>query len=512
MHWMRGTVLWIVGVSALLHGAPQVASAQDIRNERIKILPADSAVFGKFGVSVAISGPTAIVGASSNDGHETGAGSAYFFDAATGAQVAKLIASDGAYQDYFGWSVSICGSTAIVGAWGDDDNGSRSGSAYLFDVATGTQIAKLLPSDGKADDWFGRAVATSGSIAIVGADFADDYGYGSGSAYLFDVVTATQVAKLLPNDGAAEDRFGCFVAISGSIATVGAQADDDNSVNSGSAYLFDVATGMQFAKLLSIDGRPTDSFGDSVAISGSTAIVGAPGDSTRNGTYSGSAYLFDVPTATQIAKLLPSDGASSEYFGHSVAICGSMAIVGARSDGDNGYNSGSAYLVDTSDPANPAQIAKLLPSDGAMSDFFGWSVAISGSTAIVGARDDDDNGLQSGSAYLFDADNGVPIFTLAFSGECPGRVVVFTVTNATPGGRVAFVHGLSDGPTTIPITLPCAGTVLEVGNPNLGARIIFADACGVAVLNTSVPHAACGQLRVQALDLSSCETSEVVRP
>ncbi len=99
----------------------------------------------------------------------------------------KLLAADGADGDQFGSSVSISGTTAIAGAVWDDDNGSASGSAYLFDVTTGEQIAKLLPDDGARDDRFGASVAISGTTAIVGAFLDDDNGDRSGSAYLFDL-------------------------------------------------------------------------------------------------------------------------------------------------------------------------------------------------------------------------------------------------------------------------------------------------------------------------------------
>lgn len=154
-----------------------------------------------------------------------------------GDQLAKLIANDGAESDLFGNSVAISGATAIVGAYGDDDNGDVSGSAYLFDTATGVQIAKLLPRDGEEHDSFGSSVAISGSAAIVGAWAHGDNGLQSGSAYLFGTTTGQQIAKLLPKDGALYDWFGFSVAISGATAIVGAHGDGDNGYNSGSAYL-----------------------------------------------------------------------------------------------------------------------------------------------------------------------------------------------------------------------------------------------------------------------------------
>ena len=405
---MRYTYILCVSVAACLSWPAiwSAAASADLGDQLFKLLPDDGEEGDYFGTSVAISGPTAIVGARWDDAPGYDSGSAYLFDITTGRQTAKLLPGVAATGDNFGTSVAISGATAIVGALYDDDNGATSGSAYLFDIsdpANPTQLFKLLPDDGAADDRFGVSVAISSATAIVGAYHDNDNGAISGSAYLFDTTTGRQIAKLLPDDGAADDWFGISVAISGATAIVGARYDDDNGAESGSAYLFDTATGRQIAKLLPDDGAADDHFGYSVAISGATAIVGARNDDD-NGTDSGSAYLFDTATGRQIAKLLPNDGGSYDWFGWSVGISGATAIVGAVYDDDNGANSGSAYLFDTT---LGRQMAKVLANDGVRLDWFGLSVGISGvpgnETAIVGASGDDDNGTISGSAYLFDA-------------------------------------------------------------------------------------------------------------
>ena len=407
--------LLAAGVTLLSTGAAHA----DLGDQLFKLLADDGAQFDQFGVSVAISGASTIVGAWLDDDNGDRSGSAYLFDTTTGVQIAKLLPDDGAALDLFGISVAISGATVIVGADEDNDNGSLSGSAYLFDIsdpANPIQTAKLLADDGAVDDVFGHSVAISGATAIVGARKDDDNGSDSGSAYLFDISdpkNPVQIAKLLADDGAAGDEFGWSVAISGDVAVVGADGDQDNGFDSGSAYLFDTTTGRQIAKLLPDDGGAQYSFGWSVAISGPTAIVGSPSDD-GNGEQSGSAFLFDTTTGRQITKFLPDDGAAGDIFGVSVAIRGATAIVGAWGDDDNGLNSGSAYLFDISDPANPVQIAKLLANDGAAHDQFGISVAISDApgqeAAIVAAHHDDDNGKNSGSAYVFDA---------AAPGMCP---------------------------------------------------------------------------------------------
>ena len=416
---MRYPIMVLLAAGAIvLSTAPAHA---DLGDQIFKIVPDDGALNDFFGTSVAISGNTAIVGARNIGGDS---GSAYLFDITTGQQIFKLLADDGEAGDSFGRSVAISGGIAIVGARNDQDNGSLAGSAYLFDITTGEQLFKLLAEDGAVGDHFGNSVWLSGNIAIIGADGDNndkDNGSNFGSAYLFDITTGLQIFKLLPDDGAASDRFGTSVAISGNIAIVGAHLDDDNGSASGSAYLFDIsnpANPIQLAKLLADDGAEGDRFGQgSIGISGTTVIVGAFGDDD-NGDLSGSAYLFDISdpeNPTQTAKLLPDDGAERDQFGISVAIGGTTAIVAALRDDDNGIDSGSAYLFDTT---TGQQIAKLLPQDGAEGDEFGFSVAISpegNGTAIVGAWWDDvacpgDPGCDSGSAYLFDA---------AAPGKCP---------------------------------------------------------------------------------------------
>ena len=438
-------VLFAAG-AMVLSTAPAYA---DLGDQLAKLLADDGAANDFFGISVAVSGPTAIVGANLDNDNGSASGSAYLFDISDPAnptQSAKLLPDDGAAGDFFGISVAISGATAIVGAHRNDDNGGDSGSAYLFDTTTGRQIAKLLANDGAAGDRFGRSVAISGATVIVGALGDDDNGPNSGSAYLFDTITGRQIAKLLANDGAAGDLFGRSVAISGATAIVGASYDDDNGSQSGSAYLFDTTTGRQIAKLLANDGAAGDFFGRSVAISGTTAVVGAYLDDD-NGTSSGSAYLFNTTKGVQMAKLLPGDGAAFDEFGRSVAISGATAIVGTHEDDDNGLNSGSAYLFDTT---TGRQLVKLLPNDGAADDHFGWSVAISGATAIVGAYWDDDNGTNSGSAYLFDA---------AAPGNCPWDVNSDGVVNHHDILEVVHNLGLCDDPDNCPWDVNGDGTV-----------------------------------------------------
>jgi hypothetical protein len=371
--------------------------------EIFKLTASDGAAFDSFGWSASISddGLTAIVGAYTNDNN----GSAYIYKYINSAwNETKLTASDGAAGDSFGWPVSISGDglTAIVGAHRDDDNGTDSGSAYIYKYINGAwNETKLTASDGAASDFFGRSASISddGLTVIIGALGDDDDGSSSGSAYIYKYINgAWNETKLTASDGAAGDSFGLSVSISddGLTAIVGANGDDDD----GSAYIYKyINSAWNETKLTASDGAASDSFGYSVSISddGLTAIVGANGDDSSRG----SAYIYNYNSGVwNETKLTASDGAAYDYFGYSVSISGDglTAIVGANGDDSS---RGSAYIYNYN--SGVWNETKLTASDGAAYDYFGYSVSISGDglTAIVGAYRDDDNGTDSGSAYIF---------------------------------------------------------------------------------------------------------------
>ncbi|MDO8630437.1 MAG: FG-GAP repeat protein [Phycisphaerales bacterium] len=337
---------------------------------------------------------------------------------------AKLLASDGAQGDQFGFSASVSGDVAVVGAFTDDDNGDFSGSAYMFrwNGSSWVQQQKLLASDGVTGDQFGFSASVSGDVVVVGARSDDDNGTSSGSAYVFrwNGSSWAQEQKLLPPDGAAGDMFGWRVSVSGNVAVVGAPNHGDNGSNSGSAYVFRWNPGapgswVQEQKLLPSDGAAYDQFGVSVSVSGDVVVVGAPRDDDACPTNplcnSGAAYVFrwnpGAPGSwVQEQKLLPSDGQSLDDFGFSASISGGVAVVGAPNDA-NGNTSGSAYVF-RRNGSSWVQEQKLLATDGDSFGQFGWSVSVSGNVAIVGAHADADNGHASGSAYVFRWNAGAP--------------------------------------------------------------------------------------------------------
>jgi hypothetical protein len=374
-----------------------------------KLLASDGAAGDWFGSSVSVSGDVALVGADGDDDQDSSAGSAYIFrwNGRTWVEEQKLLASDGAQNAIFGWSVSVSGDVALVGAWGDDDQGYRSGSAYIFgwDGSAWVEEQKLLASDGAAGDYFGRSVSVRGEVALIGAFYDNDQGDSSGAAYIFRWNGSVWIEeqKLLASDGAADDEFGSSVSVSGNIALVGAYHENSQGYRSGSAYIFhwDGSAWVEEQKLLASDGASYDEFGASVSVSGDVALVGACGGDDQ-GYRSGSAYSFrsngDLWVEEQ--KLLAPYISPNAYFGTSVSISEEVALVGAGKDNDQGYRSGSVYIFGWSGSAWVQQ-QKLLASDGASYDEFGASVSVSGDVALVGAPYDDEQGYNSGSVYIF---------------------------------------------------------------------------------------------------------------
>jgi len=321
----------------------------------------------------------------------------------------KLLASDGTWNDWFGYSVAVDGDTVVVGAIGDNDNGNTSGSAYIYQFDGSSWIeTKIRANDGTSGDYFGTSVAISGDTVVVGANGDDANGPVSGSAYIYRFDGKNWIeTKIVANDGTSGDYFGESVAVSGDTVVVGARL----SSPSGSAYIyrFDGENWIQ-TKLTASDGTSSDSFGVSVAVSGDTVVVGAIWDDD-NGIGSGSAYIYEfVGGVWEETKLTASDGAENDSFGRSVAISGDTAIVGAYlADNDTWPDTGAAYIfqrtsIDASDSNGGfmwTQQAKLTAHDPMPEDHFGYSVSIYNDTAVIGMPNDDENGPRSGSSFVF---------------------------------------------------------------------------------------------------------------
>ena len=375
-------------------------------SNEVKITASDGASDDIFGRSVAVSDSKIVVGAFLDDDNGSNSGSVYVYDL-DGSNEVKITASDGVANDYFGRSVAVGDSKIVVGAYGDDDKGTYSGSVYVYDL-DGSNEVKITASDGRSYAYLGYSVAVSDSKIVVGAYGDHDNGQTSGSVYLYDLDGSNEV-KITISDGVDSDLFGYSVAVGDSKIVVGAFKDDDNGSDSGSVYVYDL-DGSNEVKITASDGAADDQFGYSVAVGDSKIVVGVYGDDD-NGSDSGSVYVYDLDGSNEV-KITASDGAADDRFGQSVAVSDSKIVVGVYYDDDNGSDSGSVYVYDL-DGSNEV---KITASDGAANDRFGYSVAVAGSKIIVGASHDDDNGNDSGSVYVYDLDGSNEVKITASDG------------------------------------------------------------------------------------------------
>ncbi len=418
--------------------------------EVAKLTASDAAQADEFGSSVSVSGDVAVVGARLDDdaGYSSGAAYVYRFDGNDWLEEAKLTASDAAANDEFGSTVSVNGDVVVVGAIGNDDAGSNSGSAYVFVKPPAgwgdmTQTAKLTASDAAAADLLGRSVSVSADVVVVGAPVESS---GRGAAYVFVKPPAgwgdmTQTAKLTASDGQggipSGDRFGTSVSVSGDVVVVGASGQEDGvgpyeAGDFGAAYVFVKPTAgwgdmTQTAKLIHSYRSAGHRLGWSVSVSGDVVVAGAPG------VFAGFADVFVKPTAgwgdmTQTAMLTASERAAYDSLGSTVSVSGDVVVVGAPYDDDAcpedplNCNSGSAYVF-VKPPGGWVRMTetrKLTASDAATNDWLGSSVSVSGDVAVVGAPGDDDAGSASGAAYVFGLDNQAPVIT------CTGPVTLWS--------------------------------------------------------------------------------------
>jgi len=407
---MKTRMVFAAVAAFVVLGLAGVRNAEAVPwEEQQKLTASDAAAGDQFGSCVSISGTHAIVGARWNSDNGTSSGSAYIYEKNGGTWTeTKLIGSDTVLGDWFGHVVSISGDTAIVGAPGEDDCATSSGAAYIFEKTGDTWTeTRLKASDPAQSDEFGYAVAIDGSRAVVGAWLEDTIGTSGsdGAAYFFEDngTDWIQVAKVRAGHTASRNLFGHAVSISGQLAVIGAYSDDAGGTDSGAAYIFEESGGTwsEVVKLKASDAAASDEFGYSVSISGTTAIVGAHYNDD-NDTSSGAAYIFqDNGTAwVEVAKLIASDADRQDYFGRSVSINGTRALVGAWGNGDNGDHSGSLYVFEDNGSAW-VEVQKILASDATSHDYFGCAVSLGDTGIIVGAYGDDDAGANSGSAYIF---------------------------------------------------------------------------------------------------------------
>jgi len=454
----------------------QVVIYDTITNVTVSTLINPGTTSTNFGDGVAISGNYAIVGNWNEDTDTlSNSGSVYVYDVPTGNLLFTLVDPSKGANDKFGYSVSLSGNYAAIGAKSDDTTASNGGSVYIYNVTTGIHLVTLVNPTPAADDSFGESVAISGDYTIVGANMDDTGASSAGSAYIFDTTTGALLHEI-NNPTPGNDRFGSKVAISDNYAIVGAVYDDTNATNSGSAYIYNVTTGTllwtlnnpspstnaRFGESVSIDGdvvvvgvpeylgagisdvgrvyiysvttgallntidNPTptsyEHFGAAVSITGDTLVIGGPDVDQPNISGTGVVYIYDIPTNSLVHTVHNSVPDGGDYYGQSVGVDGNYGVVGCW-NGFNGY--GAVYIHDVATGDVLHGIPNPTPVNG---DRFGYSVAISDGRVVVGAYNDDTGATNAGSAYIFDAVTGS---------------LMVTLSNPSPESHNRFGHNVS---------------------------------------------------------------------
>ncbi len=305
------------------------------------------------------------------------------------SQIADLIAADPAENETFGEAVHLTLDRCIVGTRGDSGG---TGAAYVFRYEPladmWVQEAKLTRSDGvpgNSSGFGGWPLALEGEWAMVGAPGrALGAAPGVGGVYVYKRIGTVwnEVAILVPQDPTPSKNFGIAVKLDANRAIIGARGDDDNGNDAGAAYVFNYGDSewVEGQKLLASNGAADHSFGLAVDIEGQRAVVGAP----QIGPGRVYAFLWNGDVWVEEAILSSDDGAHDDEFGAAVAIDSDRIVVGAPRNDDNGSESGSAYVF-MRDASGWFQQNKLLANDGSTNSRFGDSVGLDNDWVVVGS-------------------------------------------------------------------------------------------------------------------------------
>ena len=379
-----------------------------------KLVALDLQPADHLGVSIAVEGDKVMVGTESE--------AVYVFERNAGGidnwnEIKKVTAMDAHDDDYFGETIALSGDIAIIGAHG---NNNYSGAAYIIPISLETkdfqEITKKTASDAEQNDYFGNSVAIAGDVAVAGAPREDSGGADAGAAYIFErsfngINSWNEVRKLTASDAQPDDWFGHSIAAAGDVVISGAYCEDSGGNNAGAAYIFErnfggINSWGEVKKIVADDAQESDYFGYSVSVAEDVAIVGATGEDTA-ASGAGAAYIFErnfcgTNLWNQVKKLVASDAQASDHFGWSVAVAGDVAVVGAAYEDSGGNNSGAAYVFERNANGgtnNWGQVKKLVPHDSQENGYFGYSVAVAGDVIIVGAYG---KSSYTGAAYVFE--------------------------------------------------------------------------------------------------------------
>ncbi|GJM21511.1 MAG: hypothetical protein DHS20C15_14260 [Planctomycetota bacterium] len=398
-----------------------LAASPALSAQGFEALLPPSADFGpNFGLAVSIEADTALVGArfANDSGPDAGAAFVFTRDAQGGwSTPVELVPVGGSPGDLFGWAVELDGDRAFVGAPSDDSEtffpqGQQAGSVYVFgrdDNGAWQQLVKLRATHELSSNQFGCSIAADDELLLVGARWANVNGQLiAGAAYVFPEVGGSWPlgVRLTASDARASDQFGEAVALSGNTLVIGAKGHDHSALNTnhGAAYVFVPGAlpgnWVQQAELRAAQPMQADNLGRALSLDGDRLVVGAPGNGSGV-VDSGSALVFerDAGTWTQVAELLPNDGASDDRFGHAVSLRGDRVVVGAFFRDDAAHNSGAGYFFERTAQGDWSRQAKFFTAGGLLGDRLGIALDFDGEQVLLGASGDDTLGEGAGAAY-----------------------------------------------------------------------------------------------------------------
>ncbi len=401
----------MIGIGTCFAYAQQVF--EDYKIEPRDTIEGDS--FGvRFGAGVGVSDSLVAIGSTRCDEGAGVTGAVFLYDADTGVEQGVVLPDDPQVDQYFGEEIVLTDTKIIVSAIGDNTGGSWSGAVYVFNRATLLQEYKLISDNPMPNMRFGGAVAVSGSTLIVGERGPFNGTPDAGAAYVFDLDTGALIHVLKASNPTSTgeisdspDQFGFDVDVDESmgVAIVGAPFANAAIEDSGAAYVFDLSTGVEIARLESTEVEEHEGYGWSVCVSQGSALVGAP-RRYENGEYAvGSVYLVDLtsPSLPQYGSRVSCPEIDPEFrswFGENTILDGDFAIIAANGEDDREFQE-SIYVFDVSDVSNPNQILEYRASDGVGVDELGAAMASDGSHLVVGAHFDWSNGRVRGATYVF---------------------------------------------------------------------------------------------------------------
>lgn len=451
----------------------------------------------QFGLGVSIAGDLVAVAAMLDDySGMTDAGSAFVFDANTGALVSTLQSPNAAAGNNFGNGLRIVDGRVLTGSRFETVAGvSGAGAAYILDALTGAVLASIFPPNPAENDEFAARASFSGRYAVMASRRRDVGGYAdSGQVYIYGPDEApwrnAGVIEAFDNpDPQAQDRFGHMPVVSGDFVATAARFDDPGGVvDSGSVYVFDIKAQIQRAYITSPNAKTGGAFGFALEVDGMRLVVGAPLEDAGGQSGAGRAYLFDLRDGSLIRSFVSPAPSTNGYFGQDVALSGDLMVVGEMMFDQSGAitDSGAAYVFNVNTGVLVSTLSNPAP---ATNDRFGARVDISGATAIVGAYLDNPGGVtDSGTAYLFNATTGALLHTL--SNPIPGTNDQFGLgvsidgNRAVVGAMYADYNGMADAGAAYVFDVSSGSFLHSLTSPNPAAGDNFGN--GVKILANTV--------------------------